>query len=123
MTDKRVIIDGVDVSGCILRRRKEPNCTVCNGYSSKVFEFDCSDFKNCYFKQLFRKTQECETLASQLDFEVQKKECLEQECEELKKQLILFMDGEYCANGCSLKQQFNQLKAENDELKKQHQAD
>ena len=30
------------------------------------------------------KEQECETLASQLDFEVQKKECLEQECEELK---------------------------------------
>ena len=30
------------------------------------------------------KEKECETLASQLDFEVQKKECLEQECEELK---------------------------------------
>ena len=61
MTDKeQIIIDGIDVSGCILRRRKEPNCTVCNGYSSKVFEFDCSDFKNCYFKQLARKTQECE---------------------------------------------------------------
>lgn len=62
MTDKQIIIDGVDVSGCILRRRKEPNCTVCNGYSSKVFEFDCSDFKNCYFKQLKRKEQECEKL-------------------------------------------------------------
>ena len=36
---------------------------------------------------LKRKEQECETLASQLDFEVQKKECLEQECEELKKDL------------------------------------
>lgn len=82
MTDKeQIMIDGVDVSVCILRRRKEPNCTVCNAYSSKVFEFDCSDFKNCYFKQLSRKTQECETLASQLDFEVQKKECLEKECE------------------------------------------
>ena len=63
---EQIIIDGVDVSGCILRRRKEPNCTVCNGYSSKVFEFDCSDFKNCYFKQLARKTQECEELKEQL---------------------------------------------------------
>ena len=63
MTDKeQIIIDGVDVSVCILRRRKEPNCTVCNAYSSKVFEFDCSDFKNCYFKQLARKTQEYEEL-------------------------------------------------------------
>ena len=61
MTDKeQIIIDEVDVSGCILRRRKEANCTVCNGYSSKVFEFDCSDFKNCYYKQLARKTAECE---------------------------------------------------------------
>lgn len=57
---EQIMIDGVDVSVCILRRRKEPNCTVCNGYSSKVFEFDCSDFKNCYFKQLSRKTAECE---------------------------------------------------------------
>ena len=32
------------------------------------------------------KEQECETLASQLDFEVQKKECLEQECERLKEE-------------------------------------
>ncbi len=68
MTDKeQIIIDGVDVSGCILRRRKEPNCTVCNGYSSKVFEFDCSDFKNCYFKQLARKTQEYEELKEEYE--------------------------------------------------------
>ena len=31
-------------------------------------------------EQLDKKEQECETLASQLDFEVQKKECLEQKC-------------------------------------------
>ena len=69
MTDKEpIIIDGVDVSECILRRRKEPKCTICNGYSSKVFEFDCSDFKNCYFKQYARKTQECEELKEKLKF-------------------------------------------------------
>lgn len=38
-------------------------------------------------RKLKAKEQECETLASQLDFEVQKKECLEQECEKLKENL------------------------------------
>ena len=91
---KQIIIDGVDVSRCILRSRKEPNCTVCNGYSSKVFEFDCSDFKNCEFKQLARKTQECDDLLEQhkeLDDRanrlIEEKYNLSRECEELKKQL------------------------------------
>lgn len=36
-------------------------------------------------KSIFeRKEEECETLASQLDFEVQKKECLEQKLEKIK---------------------------------------
>ena len=87
MTNKEIIIiDGIDVSGCILRRRKEPNCIVCNGYSSKVFEFDCSDFKNCYFKQLKRKEQECDELISEKDFYLQKIETLEDKCEELKEE-------------------------------------
>ena len=101
MIDKeQIIIDGIDVSGCILRRRKEPNCIVCNGYSSKVFEFDCSDFKNCYFKQLKRKEQECERLKNELstygatgicetctEKSVLKCGQLEAENEELKKEL------------------------------------
>ena len=94
MTDKQIIIDGVDVSGCILRRRKEPNCTVCNGYSSKVFEFDCSDFKNCYYKQLKRKEQECEKLRGdfhdtneQLNLKNEYIQKVKQECEKLKSQV------------------------------------
>lgn len=47
----------------------------------------CEENPNCYFKQLARKTQECDTLKSQLDFEVQQKECIEQECEKLKETL------------------------------------
>ena len=85
-------------------------------------------------KDLKAKEQECETLASQLDFEVQKKECLEQECEKLKKKLKInevFVDDvmesrHYCVNSNSqkerkileLQQQLDQLKSENDELKK-----
>lgn len=54
--------------------------------------------KNCYelTGKLQAKEQECETLASQLDFEVQKKECLEQECEELKRKVELMMDCSDC---------------------------
>ena len=48
----------------------------------------CPEIKELQAK-LKRKEQECETLTSQLDFEVQKKECLEQECEELEEQLEL----------------------------------
>lgn len=72
MEHKPIYLDGVDVSGCIYL----PYCEDKQG--------NCGNNPNCYFKQLTRKTQECETLTSQLDFEVQKKECLEQECEELK---------------------------------------
>ena len=99
MTDKQIMIDGVDVSGCEYYDKNKSllTCT-CEEYA-------CSECHNCYYKQLkraektmqeiwdrlgktsdelLRKEQECETLASQLDFEVQKKECLEQECEKLK---------------------------------------
>lgn len=71
MTDKeQIIIDGVDVTKCPISEK-------------------CKEFENCkiqdILKQLARKTQECDILKSQLDFAVQQKECLEQECEELKK--------------------------------------
>lgn len=41
----------------------------------------------------------------------------EQECKKLKKELTSFMNGDYCANGCSLRQQLDQLKVENEILK------
>ena len=43
----------------------------------------------------------------------------EQECKELKKELTSFMNGNYCANGCSLRQQLDKLKTENEELEKE----
>lgn len=103
MTDKKeIIIDGVDVSGCAdfitemtvpdsyafvkLKNRCFQECKYDQTAEQDVY-LPCRDNPNCYFKQLSRKTQECETLASQLDFEVQKKECLEQECEKLKSQV------------------------------------
>lgn len=41
----------------------------------------------------------------------------EQECEELKKELTSFMNGDYCANGCSLRQQLDKLKKNLAEIK------
>ena len=76
MTDKEIIIDDVDVSGWTdeeVRYKFEK-------HSPKAIRQIAFDL----YKQLKRKEQECETLVCQLDFEVQKKECLEQECEKLK---------------------------------------
>lgn len=100
MTDKHIIIDGCDVSGC--EYRCDTHKTLLADGHIMEFENYCQITNdgcyaiNCYYKQLKAK---------------------EQECEELDKQLISFMNGDYCDNGCSLKQQLDKLKAENEELK------
>lgn len=72
MTDKSIIIDGVDVSGCDF---------LCNGKfwceahkilvnTKKMLKGDgliaCNEKYNCYYKQLQRKTAECEELKKAL---------------------------------------------------------
>ena len=59
MTDKeQIIIDGVDVSGCsYYNPLGNYNC----GGTKK-----CSQWSNCYFKQLSRKTAECEELKKEI---------------------------------------------------------
>ena len=59
MTDKQIIIDGVDVSGCIF-------------YSGHLQEYigthkcecgrSCYRNKNCYYKQLKRSEAQCEAM-------------------------------------------------------------
>ena len=74
---EQIIIDGVDVSGCEYLKYDKIGCSV----------DDCYCLGNdCYYKQLARKTQECDELISENDFYLQKIEVLDQECEELKKQ-------------------------------------
>ena len=55
MTDKQIIIDGVDVSGCVY---------FCNGYCNENdVAYKCNlNNENCYYKQLKRKEQECDRL-------------------------------------------------------------
>lgn len=56
---KQIIIDGVNVSRC-----KFFNDITESYY---CFGIPCKDRPNCYFKQLARKTQECEELKKQLE--------------------------------------------------------
>ena len=67
MTDKQIIIDGVDVSGC---KKYEYEIVRCNATLKNMCFCGgrCTDRKNadCYFKQLKRKEQECEELKSDL---------------------------------------------------------
>lgn len=59
MTDKeQIIIDGVDVSECV--HYEDLSCT--SFRDSCGYPLDCKDFFFCNYKQLARKTQECEEL-------------------------------------------------------------
>ena len=63
MTDKeQIIIDGVDVRKCEYLKESFTGliCADCNKSN------DCSKSPNCYFKQLVRKTQECEELKNKI---------------------------------------------------------
>ena len=63
--EKPIIIDGVEVQQCLfigvngLTAYKIPYC--------REFTNNCKDNPNCYFKQLARKSQECEELKKQLE--------------------------------------------------------
>ena len=85
MTDKQIIIDGVDVKGCKRRIGKDNFC--------RYYKRPCTENNyNCIWKKYYRK---------------------EQECEELKVCLFQVQNA-----AISLTKQIDQLKAENEELKK-----
>ena len=70
MTDKQIIIDGVDVSKCKYFDCDSKKCKaeyyVRHGY--EIVEYDsCRENPNCYYKQLKRKEQECEELKEAID--------------------------------------------------------
>ena len=75
MTDKQIIIDGIDVSECeflIISNDKQ----LCHCIKSDLFggiEFvenakngNCKDNPNCYYKQLARKERECQRTEQKL---------------------------------------------------------
>lgn len=99
MINKKVIIDGVNVSDCIHRDEISSNClekeSICQGYNH------CDHYKQCYYKNWQRKEQECEEL---------KEKYLE-----LKEQ-----NGSFIVQLNTANEQLDQLKAENRELKAVH---
>lgn len=61
MTDKeQIMIDGCNVSGCENYRPKDR-------FTCYPYICNCHQKPNCYYKQLVRKTQECEELKKGLD--------------------------------------------------------
>ena len=90
MTDKQVIIDGVDVSECSNNEGK-----LCS-MSREAYCY-CSDKPNCIYKQLKRKEQECEQEKT------------------LKEMYFTY----YKAKHSDVKGEFFKLKAENWELKRE----
>lgn len=94
MTDKQIIVDGVDVSGCEWYKQGATGM-ICADYNKSN---DCSKNPNCSYKNWQRK---------------------EQECEELKEKLIKWLGKEGLRQSDKefYEQQLDQFKAENDKLK------
>lgn len=67
MTDKEIIIDGVDVSKCSRLIVNKLYGYVCNCEEDEHLISSCKNRPNCYFKQLSRKTTECEELKKKLN--------------------------------------------------------
>lgn len=65
MTDKQIIIDGVNVAGCEAYKPYlgKYDCIALGNKSAAT----CKGSPNCLFKQLARKTQECEGIKKQLE--------------------------------------------------------
>ncbi len=86
MTDKEeIIIDGVDVSKCEYSSTT-PSNILCYMKGNK-----CKNNPNCYFKQLARKTQECEELKEKI--KAYENLALHIKCPHCNKELDLILDG------------------------------
>lgn len=62
MTDKQIIIDRVNVAGC-----EDYGYRGKAGYWCHYYDEPCTDYPNCYYKQLKRKEQECARLKEEIE--------------------------------------------------------
>ena len=83
MTDKQIIIDGVDVSGCECYNPNIKMDCLLHPLQSDA----CKNNPNCYYKQLKRAENQCEDMfVKHTDLEMKYKQ-KEQECERLEDKL------------------------------------
>ena len=67
MTDKEIIIDGIDVSECEFYC--EEYCNLSNDRNERLpFAEKCTGYSDCCYKQLKRKEQECESQKQRLEY-------------------------------------------------------
>ena len=114
MTDKQIIIDGVEVSGCAYLDNIDFD-ELCLMLSSPYeCQVNCSNKPNCYYKQLKRKEQELQEAMDnyvQLDLQRVKEynelvdlyKAKDQECEELQNK-FLELNGKSYSNSLELDQ-------------------
>ena len=116
MTDKQIIIDGVNVSKCNYFNNTDKS--YCEECCSEFGCAICNDRPNCYYKQLVRKEEEYEELRQYhnkccIEFENEKQELLEKYNQVSRD----FYNGKYCnKENCSLlkakEQECEELKGE-----------
>ncbi len=87
MVTKQVIIDRVNVAGCVRLQDDEISCDLGG---------ECKGWENCYYKQLKRKEQKCKELEKELAkvyediklsplcYKCDEEECLQKEIDKLK---------------------------------------
>ena len=116
MTDKQIIIDGIDVSGCIYY--EDGKCL--NG---EMVQCNCKKVAVCYYKEYKRKEQECEELKENLPNAITR---LMGELDQLKaeNEVLKQYKASKQASYESMQREWNEavnenreLKAENEELK------
>ena len=96
MTDKPIIIDGVDVSEC---KYFDCNSKECKAeyyvrYGYEIVEYDsCRENPNCYYKQLKRKKQKLENI-KEICNEYQKEYILNIGVEILTNKILQIIEGE-----------------------------
>lgn len=92
MTNNKVIIDGVDVQECTYLIKGCNECKI--DYLAEIntqeelsiIYRNCKGLKNCYYKQLVRKAQECKMLEFDIDCQRNTIDNLKHEREKLKEE-------------------------------------
>ena len=127
MTDKQIIIDGIDVSKCKyidIENFEKPMCPCIT--QRNECERPCEDKKNCYYKQLARAKQEDKKLEKIVNKSAERfcNDYLEtfKENERLKselqaKELELIMAKADLCRGCQYKNDYKAKEQEYEELK------